>query len=142
MKFAKSTVAVMLVVLSSLAVAQMNSASKIVTQVPFQFTVANKVIPAGRCVIQAGITSDGKTLMIRNAEGKVTLFSTFSRSDAREIASSYSLVFKQYGDRYFLSGIKFEGTKMAYWLPEGKVERELQSQNMTPTEETVVASLK
>jgi len=142
MKFAKSAAAVMLVVLSSLAVAQMNSGSTIMTQVPFQFTVANKVFPAGKCVIQANVTADGKTLLIRNAEGKVNLLSSFSRSETRENASNYALVFNQYGDRYFLSGIKFEGSKITYRLPESKVERELQSQNMTPTEETLVASLK
>jgi putative cell wall-binding protein len=141
MKFAKSTVAVMLVVLSSLAVAQMNSGSKIVTQVPFQFTVANKVVPAGKCVIQANVTADGKTLLIRNAEGKVTLLSSFSRSETRENATNYQLVFNQYGDRYFLSGIRFEGSKITYRLPESKVERELQSQNMTPSEDNLVASL-
>jgi|ERR1700722_817386 hypothetical protein len=141
MKFAKSTVAVMLVVLSSLAVAQMNSGSSIVTKVPFQFTVANRVVPAGKCVIQANVTADGKTLSIRNVEGKITLLSSFSRSETRENATNYQLVFNQYGDRYFLSGIRFEGSKITYRLPESKVERELQSQNMTPTEETMVASL-
>ncbi len=142
MKFAKSAVAAMLVVLSSLAVAQMNSGSRIVSEVPFQFTVGNKVVPAGKCVIQANVTADGKTLLIRNAEGTVGLLSSFSRSETRENASNYELVFNQYGDRYFLSGIKFEGSKITYRLPEGKVERELQSQNMTATEETLVASLK
>jgi hypothetical protein len=140
MKQAKWIVVVTLVVLSGMASAQLNSTSRIVTQVPFEFVVANKIVPAGQCVVQIA-TMDGRTLTIRNARAEVNLLSTSSQTEARQPASHYALVFNQYGDRYFLSGIKLQGSKIAYRLPESKAEAELRAQNVSATEETVLASL-
>jgi len=33
------------------------------------------------------------------------------------------MVFKQYGDRYFLSSIRVEGSKLVYELPVSSLER-------------------
>jgi hypothetical protein len=140
MKQAKWIVVVTLVVFSGMAAAQLNSTSRIVTQVPFEFVVANKIVPAGQCVVQIA-TMDGRTLTIRNARAEVNLLSTSSQTEARQPASHYALVFNQYGDRYFLSGIKLQGSKIGYRLPESKAEAELRAQNVSATEETVLASL-
>lgn len=140
MKQANWVVAVTLVVLSGMAAAQLNSGSLIVTQVPFEFVVANKIVPAGKCVVQVA-TMDGNTLMIRNAGAKVSLFSPSSRTERKQLAPNYALVFKHYGDRYFLSGIKLQGSKIVYRLPESKAEAELRAQNVSATEENVLASV-
>jgi len=141
MKHAKWLVVVTLVVLSGMAAAQLIGSSKIVAQVPFEFMVANKTVPAGEYVVQA-FTMDGNTLVIRNTEAKVGLVSTSSQTEGKQDASNYALVFKHYGDRYFLSGIKLEGSKITYCLPESKVQAELRAQNASATEETLLASLK
>ncbi len=141
MKHANWLVVVSLVVLSGMAAAQMSSASEIVAQVPFQFMVANQIVPAGECVLRVA-TMDGKTLTIRNDDAKVSLFSTVSLTESKQGAANYALVFRQYGDRYFLSGIKLEGSKIAYRLPESRLEAELRAQNVPATEETLLASLK
>ncbi|MGD0417011.1 MAG: hypothetical protein ABSA80_16750 [Terriglobales bacterium] len=141
MKHAKWLVVVTLVVLSGMAAAQLNSGSRLVTQVPFEFVVANRIIPAGECVVQVA-TMDGRTLLIRNADANVGLFSTSSLTEGKQGASDYALVFRQYGDRYFLSGIKLRDSKIIYRLPESKVEAELRAQNVPATEETLLASLK
>jgi hypothetical protein len=133
-------VAVALVVLSGMAAAQLIGSTRVVAQVPFEFMVANKIVPAGECVVQA-ITMDGKTLIIRNAEAKVGLLFPTSQSEGKR-ASDYALVFKHYGDRYFLSGIKLQGSQITYSLPESKLEAELRAQTATATEETLRASLK
>jgi len=140
MKHAKWLVVVTLVVLSGMAAAQLNSGSKIVTQVPFEFVVANKVVPAGEWVVRIAIV-DGNILDISNAQTNAGVFSPSSRTEAKQPASYYALVFKQYGDRYFLSGIKLQGSKIAYRLPESKAEAELRAQNVSATEETLLASL-
>lgn len=140
MKHAKWLVVVTLVVLSGLAAAQLNSGSKIVAQVPFEFVVANKIVPAGECVVQVA-TMDANILAIRNTGTKVSLFSPSSRTEGKQDAPHYALVFKQYGDRYFLSGIKLQGSKIAYRLPESRAEAELRAQNVSVTEETLLASL-
>jgi hypothetical protein len=141
MKYAKWLVAMTLVVLSGMAAAQLNSGSRLVSQVPFEFVVANKIVPAGECVVQVA-TIDGSTLMIRNADASVGLFSLSSRTEGKQESQHYALVFKQYGGRYFLSGIKLQGSKIAYHLPESKAEAELRAQNVSAREETLFASLK
>ena len=141
MKHAKWLVVVTLVELSGMAAAQLIGSSKIVAQVPFEFMVANKTVPAGEYVVQA-FTMDGNTLVIRNAEAKVGLVSTSSQSEGKQDASNYALVFKHYGDRYFLSGIRLQGSKITYRLPESKLEAELRAQTATAREETLLASLK
>jgi hypothetical protein len=140
MKQAKWLVAVILMALTGMASAQLNSGSKIVAQVPFEFVVANKIVPAGQCVVSVA-TMDGKTLAISNANSRVKLLSSSSREESRENAPRFALVFKQYGDRYFLSGIKLEGSKITYRLPESKAEAELRARNVTATEDTQLASL-
>jgi hypothetical protein len=141
MKHANWLVVVTLVLLSGMAAAQLNSSTRVVAQVPFEFMVANKIVPAGEYEVQA-ITTDGRTLVIRNAEAKVGLFSPSSQAEDKQSASQYALVFKHYGDRYFLSGIKLQGSKITYRLPESKVEAELRAQNAPATEEILRASLK
>src|SRR6202521_2853227 len=141
MKHAKWLVVVTLVVLSGMAAAQLIGSTTVVAQVPFEFMVANKIVPAGECAVQA-IAMDGKTLVIRNTEAKVALLSPSSQSEGKQDASNYALVFKHYGDRYFLSGIKLQGSNITYRLPESKVEAKLRAQNASATEETLLASLK
>jgi 2-keto-4-pentenoate hydratase len=141
MKQANWLVAVTLVVLSGMAAAQLIGSTRVVAQVPFEFMVANEIVPAGECEVQA-LTMDGNTpLMIRNAGAKVGLFSPTRRTESKQVAPDYALIFEHYGDRYFLSGIKLQGSKVIYHLPESKVEAELRAQNVSATEETVLASL-
>jgi hypothetical protein len=140
MKHAKWLVVVTLVVLSGMAVAQLIGSSRIVAQVPFAFVVANKTVPAGEYEVQA-LSVDRKTLIIRNAYAKVGLLTLTSQAESNEKAPHYAMVFKRYGDRYFLAGIKLQGSKVIYNLPESGAETELRSQNVSGTEETLLAAL-
>ena len=140
MKRANWLVVATLVVLSGMAAAQLNSRSKIVVQVPFEFVVANKVVPAGELVVRLYIR-EGNILDISSAHTSAGVFSTSSRIEVKQPASRYALVFNQYGDRYFLCGIKLQGSKIAYRLPESKLEAELRAQNVSATEKTLLASL-
>ena len=140
MKQANWLVAVTLMLLSGVAFAQLNSDSRIVAQVPFNFTVANRIVPAGKCEVRMA-TMGWRILRISNADSNVNLFSPSYQTEGKQGAPHYALVFKRYGDRYFLSGIKLEGSKIAYRLPESKVEAELRAQNEPATEDILLASL-
>lgn len=133
-------VVTLVVMLSGMGAAQLDSRSKIAVQVPFEFVVANKVVPAGEWVVQIAI-EEGNVLDIRNAHTNAGVFSTSSRTEAKQPASHYALVFKRYGDRYFLSGISLQGSRVGYRLRESKAEAELRAQNASATEETVLASV-
>jgi hypothetical protein len=140
MKNMKRILAVSLVALSSVVWAQ-SIKSGVSANVPFDFTVGNKTIPAGECVIQAN-NMDGNVLMIRNAEAKKSMLTNSMRGESRKASAETVLVFERYGDRYFLSSIRLEGSDRTYRLPMSKAEAELRAQNVTATEQTLLASLK
>jgi len=144
MKYAKLMLAATLMMLPGLAAAQLHSSDKIVAKVPFEFVVANKVVPAGQCLVQRA-TQDAPpqpTLVIRNVGATVSLFASASRIETKETAGSYALVFNKQGDRYFLRGIKLEGSRITYRLRESKAEAELRAQNVASSEVVLLASLK
>ncbi len=82
------------------------SASPVVTvrvDVPFAFSVNNQVLPAGSYeIVQNDNTS---MLTIRNqSDRKSTIFSV-STTEERRVPAEAKLVFKRYGDQYFLSQV-------------------------------------
>ena len=141
MKYAKRMLALALIALPILAVAQMVSSTRIVGEVPFPFMVGNKHVPAGQCTIEPA-TNGARMLVIRNVGAKVSLFTPAAQTLAKKASRSYALVFHKYGDRAFLTGIKLAGDRSIYQIPESHAEAELRAQNVTATEETLLASAK
>lgn len=141
MKYAKRMLGLALIALPILGVAQMASSTSIVGQVPFPFMVGNKHVPAGQCMIEPA-TDGARTLVIRNVAAKVNLFTPATPTQAKKASGSYALVFHKYGDRAFLTGIKLAGDRTIYQIPESRAEAELRAQNVTATEETLLASAK
>jgi hypothetical protein len=112
---------------------------KISAQVPFEFTANGKVMPAGECTITAG--GDGsKVLWITS--GSATVGAITNASQSLNPSKKTGLVFHRYGDRYFLAGISREGEARGYEFPMGKLEHELQAQNVTKSDVTLLASLR
>ena len=141
MKYAKSMLALALIALPILAVAQMGSSTRIEAQVPFAFTVGTNHVPAGKCTIQRAGAGD-RVLVIRNDAGTVNMFTPAAPNLAKKASASYALVFNKYGDRAFLTGIKLAGERTVYQIPESRAEAELRAQNATATEEVLLASVK
>jgi hypothetical protein len=141
MKYAKKILALTLTLFPLMAFAQLAPNEKITANVPFEFTVANKVVPAGHWTIQRAPLSD-KTLLVQNLAARVSVNSMTLPRESKTEAPTYALVFHKYGDRYFLSGIKVEGERASYQIPENKAEAELRAENRQTSEEVIVASLK
>jgi hypothetical protein len=135
------TMAITLTSFSGLGAAQSNYQHGIVAQVPFEFKVGNKFVPAGRCEILTTAENRG-SLTIRNVKAKTSTIVWASLRESKEAAGTYALVFDRYGDQYFLTGIRLEGRTENYKLPETKAEAELRAQNAGGTEEVFVAALK
>lgn len=138
MKYAK-VLALVVTLFPILAAAQLGS-QKIAATVPFDFVVGQKVIPAGDCTVQRA-TWDGSTLMLRNVAARAGTFAMPIPIGSKGSAGSYALVFHQYGDRHFLAAVTIaDGTR--YQLPESRLESELRAQNLSPTEQILLAALK
>jgi len=141
MKEASWILAATLIVISGGAMAQTLGGSRMLTQVPFGFVVGNKIMPAGAWTVQAASTDD-QAVMIRNSDAKIGLFSTISRNESVRPAGYSALLFKRYGDQYFLSEIRLEGSNTAYRLPESGAEAELRAKNVPVTDRILLAAAK
>ena len=82
-------------------------------QVPFSFVAGNQHLSAGAYTIKAD-ASNGTVVIRCGDQGPSMVFGTFSAGENKEYARA-KLVFKRYGNRYFLSQI---------W-PAGAIGREL-----------------
>ncbi|MGH9496183.1 MAG: hypothetical protein ACRD3B_14385 [Candidatus Sulfotelmatobacter sp.] len=140
MKYAARMLAVALTMAPLLASAQLGSANKIVAQVPFEFHAGSKTLPAGTTTIQLA-SMNGTTLSIRNLDEKVNMFAG-SFPDTPPRGAGNTLVFHRYGDHYFLTEIRVEGSAISYRLPESGQESELRAQNVPAVEEMLLAQLR
>lgn len=140
MKFAKWMLP-LTVLLCGLMSAQSLTSSTAKAQVPFDFMVNNKIIPAGECVI-SGAGMDGQVLLIRNSEARKSAMSLSSHEISSKPAEGTALIFTRYGSQYFLSSIRLEGSSVSYAFPASKAEAELRAQNVPASQTTLLASLK
>jgi len=126
----------MLLTLPALAVAQMKQTDRIVVKVPFSFVVGSTTVPGGEVIVQRADLS-GRVLAIRNVDAKLNIFATTSGKKAPNLAGGY-LSFHKYGNRYFLSSLKVDGSDRMYTFAPGKLEAEVTAQN-APAEQILVA---
>lgn len=141
MKHVTRILALAVTLLPMFAAAQLSEKDRIVTDVPFQFVVANNLVPAGKWTLQTAVPT-GRTLMLHNTDAHKSLMVSASIKAGKEEAASYALVFHKYGDRYFLSALKVEGSNTIYRMGESKAEAEIRAQNVAASQEILVASLK
>jgi len=141
MKNAKWMLPVTLLLLSGLMTAQSITNSKVVANVPFDFMVNNKIIPAGDLVVGASDT-EGKILLVRNFDAHTSALASATHSEQAATSTDTVLCFKRYGGQYFLSGIRIQGSNWTYTLPETKAARELRAQHAPVSETTLLAVLK
>src|SRR5262249_38598519 len=107
MKNAKWMLPMVLLLMSGLMTAQSLTQTRIVSQVPFNFMAGDRMIPAGECTVKAA-GMDGQVLAINNFDAHKSALVSSSRQDSA--SDSTVLVFKHYGDRYFLSSIRIAGS--------------------------------
>lgn len=141
MKNAKWMLPSMLMLISGVMAAQSLTQFTVAAKVPFEFMVSNQVIPAGEAAVRA-VNPDGQTLSIRNLDGSKGTLANSSQKETAAASRGTVMVFKHYGDRYFLSSIQIKGSYVTYELPESKAEAELRAQNVPATTELLAARLK
>jgi hypothetical protein len=86
--------------------------------VPFDFTVSGKLVPAGTYTITAEATNE---VMIWNNQRHVGLFSIARTDDNR--STTGKLVFNKVGGQYFLSEILCSAAYMNLEIPTSKAEK-------------------
>lgn len=82
-------------------------------KIPFEFSVSKKILPAGNYTVRY---STQGVLMIQSVDRRVSQVFNTNPSQAGKTPDESSLVFHQYGDRYFLSAIWTAGLSVGHEL--------------------------
>ena len=144
--FAIITLLVTVAFASALAsVSAQTPGHNITANVPFEFNVGDKALPAGSYAIGRN-NSDGTQLRISNRDTNGSTSRLTQTVQAIEPKEQSVLVFKRYGDRYFLSQIWEAGERVGRQMLKSKSERAME-QELAKNEEnaetvTVIASLR
>lgn len=100
---------------------------KLNVNIPFDFTVADKKLPAGKYEIGRAQLGEGDLLIqIASIDGNKSVTRITIPVVTRDAAKDGLLVFHQFGDEYFLSEIWPAGGHTGRALPRSRTERELE----------------
>ena len=105
------------------ALAQTNRAQPVVANIPFDFNVGSKNLPAGKYTITVvNPASDRKVLQIRSSDGRSVAI-TQTTGVVITASEKTKLVFHRYGDQYFFAQAKMAGETTALAALKSKMER-------------------
>lgn len=131
------TVVCSFVLLASLtAYAKGGPASRVSINVPFEFTVGEKTLPAGEYMFSAVQSK----IYIRSADGSKGMFTMVkakTRPEQRARDMKPKLVFNVYDGRHYLSQVWMSTDQLGRILPRSAAERELASRGDQPKTEEV-----
>jgi hypothetical protein len=112
--------------------------------IPFNFTVGNKTLPAGAYDVATIETHDTKMLRLQTLDGKSSMIVGSNAAVATKCPERSILVFNRYGSQYFLSEIWVKGETAGRHLPQSNREKELAKElasDLTQRRLEVVASM-
>lgn len=105
--------------------------------IPFNFIVGGKQLPAGRYSIYS---QHDHVVVIQNVTQPVGVLTITSNVDVPK-PGQHSLLFHKYGDRYFLSEIRSASSFVSGELPYSKMEKQAQHLEASLQPETVQVAL-
>ena len=113
--------------------------ARVQATIPFAFSVSNSAFPAGEYTLSQ---LSQNTWIVRNDEGKGIVTAAARPDGTNPDESVAKLVFKKYGERYFLSKVWCEGLTTAIAEPKAEraIEIQMTSSNQKPETIYVLAS--
>lgn len=109
---------------SAMAASAQNQRS-LVVNVPFDFNVKGKTLPAGEYLVKHGSSADSSGLIIKRRDGRGNAIVLTMTLESRESQTASRLVFRRYGEQYFLSQVWTSGESVGKELFKTKRERSL-----------------
>ena len=138
--FAKFGLLAVMTIISVSASAKAQSLDyKLTANIPFDFSVANKKLPAGKYWISRAQQGNGDLIVqIRSTDGHANISRLTIPVTTVIPMNKGSLVFHKYGDEYFLSRIWPAGGLTGRELPKSRTERDL----VRKAQESGIAAMK
>jgi len=94
--------------------------------VPFNFTVNNTAMPAGKYTIGTDVNSPN-VLRMRDREQNAAVM-TIGLADPISSDNDHELIFHRYGNQYFLSEVRCSNASLDLHLPTSKAEKQARKQ--------------
>ncbi len=135
-KLATVTVFVAALAFSTVAPAQTASGYHYKAEIPFQFMVENKVMPAGTYFVDL----NGHFLRLSLAQTNRSIAAPIATVGVPKVRGEGALVFNVYNNQYFLSKLVPAGSEIGREVPQGSAEREIAS--LTGHTQVLLALLK
>ena len=118
---------VMMIVAASASAKAQSLAYKLTANIPFDFSVGGKKLPAGKYWISRGQQSNGdQILQIRSVDGHANISRLTIPVVTLDPVAKGTLVFHRYGEEYFLSEVWPAGGLTGRELPKSHAERDLE----------------
>lgn len=112
----------------ALAIAGSAEGRMMTVDIPFDFTVGNKSLPAGHYAIGRN-NGTVESLTIRCDEKNTSVMTLTYRGKSANTESPAKLVFRHYGDTYFLAEVWEQGSETARQIPTSSTERDFQKKH-------------
>jgi hypothetical protein len=127
---------------SALAASAQNPRN-VVVNIPFDFTVKGKTLPAGEYIISRASTADKPGLMMQRKDGESSAIVLTKSVESSKNQRESRLVFSRYGEHYFLSQVwtagDMEGRELYKTNQERSLEVELAKNNAKPETVAIIA---
>jgi len=127
MKKQAYTMFAMIVLVGSLALTAQaqTSGTKLIADIPFEFSAGNQKFPAGKYVVSIiNPSSDQSVLRIRSIDGHNGTVLLMHPVEGK-VKDDARLLFSRYGDRYFLAQVWSSANSMGMEAPAFRAERNL-----------------
>lgn len=132
----------LMLALAFLAAAQFVQAQEpVLANIPFAFVAENTPLPAGEYRVQK-VSDSSPALLIRCTEGSPAIMVMTQPASVNVAQQKSKLIFRRYGNRYFLVQVWSAGSSSGRQLPKSAEEKEqILARNKAPDQVTIVARL-
>jgi hypothetical protein len=93
--------------------------------IPFNFYVSGKTLPAGQYLVGRSTQTSTEGLALRGTDGRTGVFVLTRGIQTEEVQQQSKLVFRRYGDQYFLAEVWISGRSNGRGLPSSRKERSI-----------------
>ena len=109
----------------STAKAQTNG-TELRTNIPFEFNVGNKTMPAGEYTLRyTNPNSDLKVMQLFSSHGNASVLVRTSSITHKEPGDA-KLIFNRYGEQYFLAQAWFQADRIGLQTPKSRNEKQIE----------------
>jgi hypothetical protein len=136
-----SAIFIFVITMAAVSVSAQSDERRIVVDIPFDFVVEKRTLPAGVYTIKSISSNSDKILLIRSADGRQSALANTNAVEASAAQKRSKLIFQRYGDQYFLSQVWSRGGNVGRELPRSDIQHSLERE-MTKSASSVEVATK